>query len=159
MSRSLFSKFTKYVWRRKRQPIPVFLTGEFHQQRSLADYSPWDRKKLDMTKQLTHTHTPSMYSLVITCRFDLFPHHGHVCQGNMFLTAWPTTWVSSSESSGLRFCFWLSDGRTATLPTTKVMSFLKCRGGGRCRVKGPWQRIPVLGDCTNLLLCLADCRS
>ena len=27
------------------QPIPVFLSGEFHGQRSLAGYSPWGRKE------------------------------------------------------------------------------------------------------------------
>jgi len=27
--------------------------GESHGQRSLVDYSPWDNKQLDMTKQLT----------------------------------------------------------------------------------------------------------
>ena len=32
------------------QPTPVFLSGEFHGQRSLAGYSPWDRKELDTTK-------------------------------------------------------------------------------------------------------------
>ena len=31
--------------------------GEFHGQRSLAGYSPWAHKELDMTEQLTHTHT------------------------------------------------------------------------------------------------------
>ena len=31
------------------QPTPVFLPGEFHGQRSLVSYSPWDRKELDMT--------------------------------------------------------------------------------------------------------------
>ena len=35
----------------------VFLPGEFHRQRSLAGYSPWGLKELDMTEQLTHTHT------------------------------------------------------------------------------------------------------
>ena len=39
------------------QPTPVFLPGEFHGQRSLAGYSPWGRKALGMTEQLTHTHT------------------------------------------------------------------------------------------------------
>ena len=34
---------------------PVFLQGEFHGQRSLADYSPWGCKELDMTERLTHT--------------------------------------------------------------------------------------------------------
>ena len=30
-------------------PIPVFLTEEFHGQRSLAGYSPWGPKESDMT--------------------------------------------------------------------------------------------------------------
>ena len=34
------------------------LPGEFHGQRSLADYSPWGHKELDTTERLsTHTHT------------------------------------------------------------------------------------------------------
>ena len=41
----------KIPWRRKWQPTPVFLLGEFHGQRSLAGYSPWGRK--DMIVQLT----------------------------------------------------------------------------------------------------------
>ena len=36
---------------------PVFLSGEFHGQRSLASNSSRGRKESDMTKQLTHTHT------------------------------------------------------------------------------------------------------
>ena len=32
----------KIPWRRKWQPTPVFLPGEFHAQRSLAGYSPWE---------------------------------------------------------------------------------------------------------------------
>ena len=45
--------------RREWQPIPVFLPGEFHGQRSLMGSSPWGRKESDMTEQLT---------------FSLFPH-------------------------------------------------------------------------------------
>ena len=41
-------------WSRKWQRTPVFLPGEYHGQRSLVGYSPWGRKELDMTKQLTH---------------------------------------------------------------------------------------------------------
>ena len=42
---------------RKWQPTPVFLPGKSHAQRSLVGYSPWNRKKSDITKQLrTHTH-------------------------------------------------------------------------------------------------------
>ena len=33
--------------------LPVFLPGEFHGQRSLADDSPWGPKESKMTEQLT----------------------------------------------------------------------------------------------------------
>ena len=46
----------KILWRRKWQSTPVFLPGKFHGQRSLADYSPWVLKELDMTERLTNTH-------------------------------------------------------------------------------------------------------
>ena len=45
----------KIPWRRKWQPTPVFLPGEFHGRRSLASYRGW--KESDVTKQLsTHSH-------------------------------------------------------------------------------------------------------
>ena len=47
----------KIPWRGEWPPTPVFLPGEYHGQRSLAGYSPWGRKELDMTERLTHTHT------------------------------------------------------------------------------------------------------
>ena len=43
----------KIPWRRKWQPIPVFLLGKFHGQRSLAGYSPWGHKESDMTEPLS----------------------------------------------------------------------------------------------------------
>ena len=43
-------------WRRAWQPTPVFLPGESHGQRSLAGYSPWGCKELDMTEATWHTH-------------------------------------------------------------------------------------------------------
>ena len=36
-----------------RLPIPVFLSGESHGQRSLVGYSPWGRRELGMTEQLS----------------------------------------------------------------------------------------------------------
>ena len=39
----------KIPWRLKWLPTPVFLPGKFRGQRSLADYSPWGRKELDMS--------------------------------------------------------------------------------------------------------------
>ena len=46
-------------WRREWQPIPVFLPGEFHEERSVAGYSPWGCKESDTTERLTHTHRHS----------------------------------------------------------------------------------------------------
>ena len=38
------------VWRRKRQPTPVFMPGESHGPRSLVGYNPWGRKESDTTE-------------------------------------------------------------------------------------------------------------
>ena len=38
-------------------PTPVFLSGEFHGLRSLANYSPWGCRELDMTEELTLSHS------------------------------------------------------------------------------------------------------
>ena len=52
--------FSKSLWtlypQRKWQPTPKFLPGKFYRQRSLAGYSPWCRKQLDMA-ECTHTDT------------------------------------------------------------------------------------------------------
>ena len=45
--------FGKIPWRRAWQPTPVFLPGKAHGQRSLAGYSPWVCKALDVTEQLS----------------------------------------------------------------------------------------------------------
>ena len=34
-------------------PTPIFLSGEFHEYRSLEGYSPWGHEELDMTERLT----------------------------------------------------------------------------------------------------------
>ena len=48
----------------KWQPIPVFLLGEFHGQRSLAECIPWGQRESDPTEGLTHTHTHThMYKI------------------------------------------------------------------------------------------------
>ena len=46
----------KMPWRRKWQPIPVFLPGESHGQRNLEAYSPWDYKESDTTERLSTQH-------------------------------------------------------------------------------------------------------
>ena len=47
----------KIPWRRAWQPTPVFLPGEFHGQRSLAGYSPWDHRESDRTEATWHVCT------------------------------------------------------------------------------------------------------
>ena len=41
-------------WRRARQPAPVLLPGESHEQRSLAGCSPWGRTESDVTGATQH---------------------------------------------------------------------------------------------------------
>ena len=53
----------KIFWRRAWQPTPVFLPGESHGQRSLQDCSPWGRKELDTTEQLSTAHRLMMLSI------------------------------------------------------------------------------------------------
>ena len=43
----------KIPWRRKWQSSPVFLSREFHGQRSLVGYSPWGCKELDTNELLS----------------------------------------------------------------------------------------------------------
>ena len=45
----------KIPWRRKWQPTPVFLPGEFHGWRNPVGYSPWGWKESDTTERL-HFH-------------------------------------------------------------------------------------------------------
>ena len=43
----------KFPWKREWQPNPVSLPGEFHGERSLESYSPWEHKESDKTERLT----------------------------------------------------------------------------------------------------------
>ena len=45
---------TTCFWKRRWQPTPVFLPGEFHGQKSLMGYSPWGDKESDTFEWLTH---------------------------------------------------------------------------------------------------------
>ena len=45
-------------------PTPVFLLGEFHEQRRLAGYSPWGRKESDTNEQLSTAHSTSLSELI-----------------------------------------------------------------------------------------------
>ena len=53
----------KILWRRARQPAPVFLPGESHGQRTLAGYSPKGHKESNITEVTLHMH------IYYTCMF------------------------------------------------------------------------------------------
>ena len=54
-------------WRGEWLPIPVFWPGEFHGQRSLADYSPQGREESDMTERLSLHFTSGDVLRFILC--------------------------------------------------------------------------------------------
>ena len=64
----------KIPWRRKWQPTPVFLPGEFHGQRCLVVYSLWDCKESDMTKHTHNTHTHSNFLLFSLSNLESTTH-------------------------------------------------------------------------------------
>ena len=49
----LITASRKIPWRWKWPPAPDFLPGKFHEQRSLAGYSPWCHKELNRTEPLS----------------------------------------------------------------------------------------------------------
>ena len=58
--RNYFYNYTS-SWKRSCQNNSVFLPGKSHGQRSLAGYSPWGHKELDMTEYIyAHAHMISM---------------------------------------------------------------------------------------------------
>ena len=61
-------------WRRERLPTPVFLPGEFHEQRSLAGFSPWSCIESDITEQLILSLS---YIMVINTQPKITKHTTH----------------------------------------------------------------------------------
>ena len=49
----------------KKGPTPIFLLGEFHGQRSLTGYSPWDHKESDTTEHAYDMNPLSFGVLII----------------------------------------------------------------------------------------------
>ena len=60
----------KIPWRRKWQPISVFMPGKSHGQRSLASYGPWGHRESDMTEY--NTQYIFAYMLSITFQVSIF---------------------------------------------------------------------------------------
>ena len=57
----------KIRWRREWLTTPIFLPGEFHGQRSLAGYSPWDSQESDTTEQLPLSLSHLFMCIYIVC--------------------------------------------------------------------------------------------
>ena len=93
--RGLHAWVGKNPWRRAWQPIPVFLPGESHGQRSLAGYSPWGCKESDTTEatQLAHIQEQPQSAM------DFMKHSSKVhWEGLFFLTQESALWGSPSNS-------------------------------------------------------------
>ena len=60
-------RIRKIPRRRAWQPTPVFLPGESHGQRSLLGYSPWGRRALNTTGQLSAAQYRAVF-LALTTR-------------------------------------------------------------------------------------------
>ena len=78
----------KIPWSRQWQPIPAFLPGKFHGQRSLAGYNLWGCKESDTTECAcahtrahthTHTHTPDnlIREILSPCMFPSMSWFGN----------------------------------------------------------------------------------
>ena len=86
----------KIPWGRAWQPTPVFLPGEPHGQKSLAGYSPWGCKELDMTEETQHSIHQCSTEIILSrpnvkaCVLTAFPLifkciYTHSCsQGSQF---------------------------------------------------------------------------
>ena len=64
--------FGEIPWRRTQQPIPVFLPGEPHGQRSVAGFSSKGHKELDTTEAThmnAHTYNPIVIFLIVCSLF------------------------------------------------------------------------------------------
>ena len=88
----------KISWRREWLPTPVFLPGKSYGQRSLAGYTLWGCKELDMTEQLKLSFSIHYFPLFQFCYFisqksimPVFPQHlllgrlGHLRRKNSVL--------------------------------------------------------------------------
>ena len=59
------------LWSREWQHTPVFLLGNFHGQESLAGYSLWGHKELDMTEHICRDFNKTFVSVRLK-RIDIF---------------------------------------------------------------------------------------
>ena len=61
----LIPRWGRFPWRRKWQPTPVFLPGEFHIERRLVGYSPWSHRVKH--NSVTNTFTFILLLFFVAC--------------------------------------------------------------------------------------------
>ena len=110
----------KIPWRRKWQPFPVFLPGKFHGQRSLACYSPWGCKELDMTERLTHTQINknllnSISSVLHTMADTIRQEEGEEQKKSNTMYSFCCDFLSKDYVLGAVFKFLVSQDKSTTL--------------------------------------------
>ena len=71
----LISGLGRSPWWRKWQPTLVFLSGEFHGQRSLAGYSPSGHKESDTAEWQSFTHSFDKWEYWVKWQYDLFENN------------------------------------------------------------------------------------
>ena len=81
----------KIPWRREWLYTPVFLPGESQGRRSLAGYSSWRHKELDMTDQLTH----SLFHFQFIPKLRSSPQRGSLFSSFLFLTLQPHSAINT----------------------------------------------------------------
>ena len=102
-------------WRRKWQPILVFLPGESQGQGSLVGCRLWGRTELDMTEEMQQQQQGGIISLTQTLLF---------CRTRLPVSpVKPPVWCLRI---GERFPFWISADSTGSLrfPTKKFLKML-----------------------------------
>ena len=122
-------------WRRKWQPTPVFLPGEFHGQRSLADYGSWDPKESDVTERLTHCQVEVAVFQLLR-RGEACRHESSLCTSLSYVT------THSAYHVGRHLLGW-QDGEflNCQIPTpTAFAQLINIPGFDLWVGKIPWRR-------------------
>ena len=129
----------KIPWKRKWQPTLVFLPGEFHGQRSLVGYNPWDLKESNTTKLLNHFSRVRLCATPQTAAHQAAPSLGFSRQEHWSGLPFPSPrHERKSEREVAQSCPTLSDPMDCSLPGSSVHGIFQARvlewGAPRLRV-------------------------
>ena len=84
----------KIPWKREWLSPPVFLPREFHGQRSLAGYSPWDHRKSGTTEWLTLSLLLLLLQVALVVSDSVRPHRWQPIR-------LPHPWDSPGKNTGV----------------------------------------------------------